>query len=301
VNGKCYVGVGQDLFARLCEHAKNRDIGPKLRNAIGKYGKDKFFIYPICYNMEYSDTKLLSLVEAELIVEFDAVKNGYNVQYASRGAGPYGEEFGEIMKGLWADQAYRDKVMAGLNVPEVRAAMSAGASSQWRDPAFHRRKSALSKKQLETSWQESQYRERMTENSRRQRLPEVRDKKREEQMRPEVRAKKSTSTKKQWENPAFQELRRSSARGQANNSARDKFGRFPSKKAVDEQAVRAQSRAAMLGRIWITDGVRDRHVRGDAPIPDGWFRGRMFAREQKNRRERDEFGRFLSKVNPAPS
>jgi group I intron endonuclease len=95
VNGKCYIGISENVARRIRTH---RDAKlKKLGNAIRKYGTQKFLAHPVAYSVD-ERTDWLPVLEAQLIAEFDAIKNGYNVIAASNSVGPYGEEFAQIIR-----------------------------------------------------------------------------------------------------------------------------------------------------------------------------------------------------------
>lgn len=97
VNGKPYVGISQNVAKR--NHGP--DCSPrKFRNAIRKYGKANFLFEPLAYSVD-AQTDWLPFAEAELITTLDAINNGYNIQAASGGVGPYGPEFSTLMKEIW--------------------------------------------------------------------------------------------------------------------------------------------------------------------------------------------------------
>jgi NUMOD3 motif-containing protein/GIY-YIG catalytic domain-containing protein len=126
-NEKRYYGISYDLAGRTKNHA--RSVRPKigrptrtskLINGLRKHGIDRFIVIPIVYSIDGS-IDWLPIFEAEMIAEYDTVRNGYNVLEAWRRAGPPGEEFRAIMK-------------AAANTPEALANRAAAARSSWADP-----------------------------------------------------------------------------------------------------------------------------------------------------------------------
>ncbi len=91
-----YVGISSTISSRCQDHSKARDK-TKFGNALRKYGNDAFMLIPLFYLLDKNDRKVLSILEAEVISAYDAVKNGYNIQQASGAVGPYGPEFGKIL------------------------------------------------------------------------------------------------------------------------------------------------------------------------------------------------------------
>ena len=77
INDKVYIGQTIDsLDVRFTEHSYKSSKCRHLRNAIQKYGKDKFSIelLTICEGQECANT-----IETFYIAVYDAVKNGYNI------------------------------------------------------------------------------------------------------------------------------------------------------------------------------------------------------------------------------
>jgi group I intron endonuclease len=107
VNDKVYIGISQNVEKRCRRHASSYRKELKFSSALFKYGQSTFLLEPLVYSIHKTNTWLLEL-EAELIAEHDSTKTGYNVQEASQGVGPCGEEFKAI-----------------LNRPETRAKLSA--------------------------------------------------------------------------------------------------------------------------------------------------------------------------------
>lgn len=154
-NGKSYVGISQNVEYRLNHHATGaRPV--KLGNAIKKYGKQAFVIEPLYYSIDRYDTATLPVVEADLIIAFDSIAHGYNIQAASGAVGPYGPAFGAIMRArklpphseetkakMRANNAdpvfkerHREATRAAMTTPEVVARLVAASKAKVADPDF---------------------------------------------------------------------------------------------------------------------------------------------------------------------
>jgi hypothetical protein len=100
VNGKCYVGISEDVAGRCKYHGPNST--PKFGNAIRKYGREFFLCEPLFYWTDGKHDRIfLMQLETELIIVHDSIRNGYNVKAADGGIGPYGPEFSELQVAGW--------------------------------------------------------------------------------------------------------------------------------------------------------------------------------------------------------
>lgn len=90
VNGKCYIGqTWRTLEQRWKEHKKGRGRSPHLKNAITKYGIERFVITTLTSGLltqEQADQ-----AEIYWIQYFDSINNGYNVKEGGS-AGAHSEE-----------------------------------------------------------------------------------------------------------------------------------------------------------------------------------------------------------------
>ena len=76
-NGKVYIGKSKDFDSRKIKHSySNRYYNTKLTNAINKYGFESIK-WDIIY--ETDDVNLINQMEKEFIIEYDSIKNGYNI------------------------------------------------------------------------------------------------------------------------------------------------------------------------------------------------------------------------------
>lgn len=98
INGKPYIGISQNLVQRSEEHANDFKSKHKFARAVRKYGPQNFLFEPLFYWTDKNfDRFWLSQFEALTIIEYDSIKNGYNVIAANGKVGPYGEEFSKLI------------------------------------------------------------------------------------------------------------------------------------------------------------------------------------------------------------
>src|SRR6185437_1343364 len=232
INGKCYVGISQNVSRRRAEHTRGDGTAPLLTKAIRKYGVENFEFVPLFYSM--TGTLFLPELEATLIAAYDAlVPNGYNVQASSGAVGPYGPAFGEILRLAFAK-------------PETKARKSAAAKS--RDPIL-----------MKKFWEAAQ-------------APEVKARAiatmTATRRRPEVRLAQSIRVKAMNADPEFVANRTQKAvltksdpawkaRVAPSYSEAQNRPDVKAKKSVAIQAALAtpEAKANRLGRFWITDGT----------------------------------------------
>ncbi len=149
VNGKPYIGISgvKTGVAGRCRRSRERGHGgPKFTNALRKYGTDTFVLTPLFYAIGEVDQKWLSKLEADLIVDNDSVKNGYNLQEASGAVGPYGEEFSAILREVLSRPEVKKKLSIASRInnarPEVKARQIAGINEANKRPEVKARRSA---------------------------------------------------------------------------------------------------------------------------------------------------------------
>ena len=283
VTGKPYVGISQNVRARLASHAKGGS--PKrLGNSIRKHGLAVFLVQPIFYSIN-DDTTELPIVEAFLIEDYDSVRNGYNVIESGGGVGPYGPLFANILRAsanspegqatwqrLWADPVYREKQRNGL-------------INALADPVI---KANMRQVTLEL-WQTAQYRNNRAAAFAR---PDVAEKRLAIFQSDEFRAKISATSIASWADPVYAEKTSKSIKAvwsnpdlRAAQSARfsvylatdaGKAQRSTSAKIVMARpGIREKLRGIMRGLVWITDGTRGQRVEKGTAIPEGWRLGRQ--------------------------
>lgn len=81
VNGKVYIGQTTKTLEHRKEghlQAARNGLNRHLYNAIRKYGEDNFVFEKICTASSRSE---LNYLEAKYILEYDSVRNGYNMGY----------------------------------------------------------------------------------------------------------------------------------------------------------------------------------------------------------------------------
>jgi hypothetical protein len=82
-NGKVYIGKSKDFDSRKIKHSySNRYYNTKLTKAINKYGFESIK-WEIIY--ETDDVSLINQMEKEFIIEYDSIKNGYNISTGGDG------------------------------------------------------------------------------------------------------------------------------------------------------------------------------------------------------------------------
>jgi len=79
IDGKVYVGqTRKSAHERWRQHVRCKKADcPKLHNAIGKYGPEKFTVEEFCYCF---DKESLDKSEIDAILAFDSINSGYNIQ-----------------------------------------------------------------------------------------------------------------------------------------------------------------------------------------------------------------------------
>lgn len=233
VNGKCYVGISQNVAKRLKEHARGTSKASLLRKAIKKYGASAFEATPLLYST--CGTAWLPIVEAELIILWNCLEHGYNIQAASGAVGPYGEKF-------------RAAARQGKANPVTKAKLRAAAL------AFAQTDAGKLHYKANVALMHS---------------PAVRvraDKKMRETVRSaEARAAASARIRKSQAQPGFWE------RHQAKRNATLSLASL----RAEWSAIHKQRRIAGTARdAWITDETCSRRIGENETIPEGWRSGR---------------------------
>lgn len=75
VNDKVYIGISKNPELRFKQHFESRSNCTKLKNAINKYGKDKFSMEILCIGEE----DYIIDLEVKAIIAYDSIENGYNI------------------------------------------------------------------------------------------------------------------------------------------------------------------------------------------------------------------------------
>lgn len=111
-NNKCYVGVSKNVAERCSKHGDKSPV--KFKNAIRKYGKESFICEPVFYLYTALDLEYLFRVEAKIIEEFSAIKDGYNIRASSEPNTSHGEAFVATIKAGIARQGAERRSKSAL-------------------------------------------------------------------------------------------------------------------------------------------------------------------------------------------
>jgi group I intron endonuclease len=294
LNGKCYVGISQDLKRRLREHERGSGFSPVLLKAILKYGSGQFEAIPLFYSLAGTDH--LPAIEADLIAAWGGVTHGYNVQASSGNVGPYGPAFGAILKAAFAK-------------PETFQRKSDAMAVRMRRPGWAEEQAALIRKshslearaklsnsllnfhanitpEAKAAWGAVK-REIMSTPSYREKLslsigaakmtPEARLKQsaqsKANMANPETRAKLSASSRITMATPEFK-ARRSAATIEVHSRPDVKARHRASVKAANaDPEVKRKIAESKVGRVFATNGIKSRLLKAGESMPDGWRRG----------------------------
>jgi hypothetical protein len=232
---KCYVGISQNVRGRLRGYASG-NATRKFQRALRKYGVENFLIVPICYSI--SGTDWLPYLEVDFIVEFDSIKNGYNIIAAYGGVGPYGKEFSESIREALNTPEIRARHLAAIHLPENLAKARVGflGGKHTEEQKAHHRAVMKTKdsSHLHT---------------------------------PEVRAKAEKNRRKHfWITDGINELMHLASYPVPNGWREGRSVR------ISEASSRGVKNRQV--RIWITDGTDESLVLPDSLVPDGWQKGR---------------------------
>jgi hypothetical protein len=142
VNGKQYVGIGQDIAKRIRQHFATSSGSTRLGRAIAKYGVQSFIAEPIYYSTTGTDG--LPEIEANLIASYATVASGYNIVAAYGGVGPYGEKFAQIIRDSQRLPEVRlassIRMKARMADPEQRKLIAEWSTLSWLDPVIRARR-----------------------------------------------------------------------------------------------------------------------------------------------------------------
>lgn len=93
LNGHKYIGITEQPDVRKNRHfqklRQQKHFNPHLQAAFNKYGEENFY-FEIIESSNYSSKEEAYFHEAELIKEFDSIKNGYNCNPGGLWTGPRG-------------------------------------------------------------------------------------------------------------------------------------------------------------------------------------------------------------------
>src|SRR5574343_102408 len=135
ITGKVYIGYTSNFEQRKTKHIKNSEkqtkINSKLYNSIRKYGVGNFSFDIIYQSKEKHHTK--DTMEAYFIIEYDSLKNGYNM--TKGGDGFDSETNSYYAKKNWGNPEYRERIVASMtsaqNDPELKKFHSEHTKSMW--------------------------------------------------------------------------------------------------------------------------------------------------------------------------
>lgn len=283
INGKHYVGISQNVSKRLSDHAK---IGTKgrLPAAIRKHGHKSFRATPLYYSL--NGTEGLEEIEARMIMEFNSIDHGYNTIAANGGVGPYGDAYAAVHRARWAVPGAKEIILAqlaaGRQTPQARTNQSRASAEVKNRPhikaAYADRMAKLrwitngvvSKRiepddqvpdgwrygRVQDAFQTESYRARQTEHGHKIWTDE------------EYRTNLLQKRKARWEN--------------ADADARHSHGAAVHKARLATPEARQKYAETLANMVWITDGISNKRVPSQNPIPDGWKRGKT-SKNSKNR------------------
>lgn len=290
---RAYVGVSIILAKRIRSHSSTQSP-KKFANALKKYGPESFLVLPLFVGHEDISKEDLLRAETSLILDFDAVRNGFNISVAGGGVGPYGQEFAAIIK-------------AAYNRPEVKEKWAKAMLIVNADPSVQKKRSESLKRTLaipENREARAIAMRRLHDD------PEISARNRASlrvaHATPEYRKNLSAAMKKLNADPAFREesvrrMREGANKPEALAQRRVSMkiaANLPSAKERESKKMLAnwadpETRAKMMTasyaglqrpevkkkliKLWITDGVIERRWEPELPIPDGWQNGRITA------------------------
>jgi group I intron endonuclease len=139
LNGKKYVGITISMLRRTRTHGARREK-TKLARALRKYGKENFLFEPILYCISEYDATWLCQTEADKIIEYNSINDGYNIIAAKGRVGPYGESFAELIAAAHARKtpeersAIARRAKATMTPIERREAALKGSLAPGNDP-----------------------------------------------------------------------------------------------------------------------------------------------------------------------
>lgn len=294
-NGKQYVGLSKDVANRLKDHACGHGCSPVLAKAIRKYGADSFSAAPVFYSLKGTDCLLD--VETALIAEHNCIEHGYNVQAASQSYGPYGPHHAESVRAAHKRPEVKAKLLAGVKRKEsdpdfiarrleylkvtngdpviaakrlenLRAAAKLPSRSQSTSAANKRRMSApgsTDMQKMQQGWKnfvsQPGYQEWAAEQGRiRMSNPDIR-----ERVITKMRGTMATEEFKEKRSAASKAMHTSEVRAKKSEIMSAAW-RVPGFKEAFSEARR--------GFRWITNGSENKHYRGEAEPPEGWWFGK---------------------------
>ena len=93
-NKKCYIGqTKRSLHTRMREHRREDSCCVKLKNALNKYQPEEVYASVLKRDIP---VKYLDFWENHYILEYDSIKNGYNIKFNDSPAIPLDAEVPEV-------------------------------------------------------------------------------------------------------------------------------------------------------------------------------------------------------------
>ena len=312
VNGKPYIGISKDVFHRGVLHA-NSAIPKAGRiekgvtyfvRALRKYGTSCFLFEPLAYGIKWFDDwhhegGWLRQLEADLIIDYDAIAKGYNI-LANWHGGQVGEKFRKIMLATFtperravqseATRAYLTEHpdQAGRYFREWRQSLSLEEKADFvatREPA---RRAGIDAFYNDPEKLAAFNAKCQTPTAIAKRAANIR----ETWADPELRAEQSARLKKYLSVPEHLAVRRAQfAETQvlATAAAQQKIGGgYWAYKGNEEQRFSIGDvlpEGWIKGRLrqWITDSKVNKQLARGEQVPEGWHLGRILRRRKRKR------------------
>lgn len=238
-SGRIYVGISGNVAHRVREHARRSGGNSKIGRAIAESGAHEFLATPIYYTLDDSGDGL-SKIETQIIQDLDSIQTGYNILAISSKGGKRGYAFSLAVK-------------AGHNTPEAIAKRLI----QLADKDLAKRRGDAIRIAHARPEVKEVLRQRFRAPLSDQGLERLRAAQIINHAKPEIRVRKSEAMKANHQDAKFKERHLRGVR--IANASPERNSKI------------AESRK---GGIWLTNGTEDKFQRGDAPIPEGWRRGR---------------------------
>jgi group I intron endonuclease len=301
VNGKCYVGIGQNVRKRVRNHERCDGTAVLLSRAVHKYGPAAFEVFPLYYSL--SGTDRLPVVEAELIRAWNSLEYGYNVQAASGAVGPYGPKFSAIAKAAHASEEVKAKhsaaskawrqtkagrahtavVVIATQSPESKT-KRAESLAAWRSTPEGRAVSSAAAKARYAAVGDRMHDGLKAARSTPEGKARMSEAGKARMASPEMRARVSAATRATMATAEFKAKRSATMKEVHSRTDVKERHRASVKAANADPAVKEKIAASKRGRIWVTDGTHNRCVYPNQGIPNGWWRGKSGPVGRRTRR-----------------
>ena len=212
-----YVGKGVE------KRAKDLHRNPLHTNIKNKHGMVRKIVFEAQSEQEAFQKEIELIQELKTHIDFD--EGGANLTLGGEGSSGYKftdelkKQRSEIVKKLWEDPEYREKMSEMKKDPVYREKMKERNKKAWENPEYRKKRNESHRKtcedpehkkiRSETSkkmWEDPENREKMSETIKKTwENPEYREKMKEIHDSHEFKKKTSESGKKKWENPEFKE------------------------------------------------------------------------------------------------